>query len=87
MAEVLEYGEILINAIGTFEAIRTVNEVQYLYAYEQWLKAKYEGDEADITLVELMLDAIRVNSMGIAGFTDELERYAGYIFDIEKSLF
>ena len=87
VAEVLEYGEILINAIGTFDAIRTVNEVQYLYAYEQLLKAKYEGNEANIMLAELMLDAIRVNSMGIAGFIDELERYAGYIFDIEKSLF
>lgn len=87
VTEVLEYGEVLINAIGTFEAIRKVNEVNYLYAYEQLLKAEYEGDEIDILQAQLVLNAIELNAIGVAGLKEELERYAGYIFDIEKSLF
>ena len=86
LSDILEYGELLIHTISTIEAIIEVNKIKYLYGYEQLLRARYENNESAIMLAEAYLDALDISEPGI-GDRNTIEKYASYIFDIEKSLY
>lgn len=81
-----EYGEILVYSINAFEAISTREEINYLAVYKNYLKALEEGDEITIMLAKASCD-IAIENMSTPGLNrvDEMEKYAQYIFNIERN--
>lgn len=69
-----------------FYKTRKMNEIQYLYGYEQLLKAKYENDELAIQIAEILFLAIEADTIWIED-REAIERYAKHLFDIEISLY
>ena len=81
-----EYGEILVYSLNAFEAISIREEINYLVLYKNYLKALEEGDEITIMMAEASCEIAREN-MSTPGLNrlDEMEKYAQYIFDIERN--
>lgn len=85
--ELSEYGEILVYTIGALQAVKTKEEINYLLVYIDYLEALKEGDEFEIVAAEMSCEIARTD-MVTANLvnTEEMERYAQYIFNIEQDL-
>ena len=81
-----EYGEILVYSLNAFEAISIREEINYLVLYKNYLKALEEGDEITIMMAAYSCE-IAIENMSMLGLNrlDEMEKYAQYIFDIERN--
>ena len=82
---IMDYGEVFIVSLGSIQAVRHRDEIQYLIAYKQLLEARATGDEVDITVAELNLDIVTMN-MTFSGDIEPCKKFATYLFNIEQSL-
>lgn len=70
---------------GGIDAVRTIDNIEYLHAYKELLDAIEEGNKSRITTAEKNCALMKM-SMPFGGNTEEMEAYARYIYLIEKSL-
>lgn len=82
---VMNYGDLFVVSLGSIGAVRSRDEIQYLMAYKRLLEARVTNDEITITIAEHDCEIIRAN-MTFGGNIEEMEKYAGYLFNIEQSL-
>lgn len=82
---VMDYGELFIVSLGSIQAVRHRDEIQYLIAYKQLLEARATNDEIAITQAEMNCNTIIIN-MTFGGSLEPCEKFARYLFNIEQSL-
>lgn len=81
----LDYNHTVINTVKGITLIRTIDNIQYLKAYKRLLDAIDSGEEYSIQLAEMNCFIVRLN-MSMGGDIEEMERYAQYLYIIEKTL-
>lgn len=81
----LDYTNFVVNSVNAFEAIRSIDNVFYLKAYKRLLDALDTSDEASIVAEEWSCAMCKLD-MTAGGDIEEMERYATYLYLIEKSL-
>ena len=82
---ILDYGEVFIVSLGSIQAVRHRDEIQYLMVYKQLLEARATGDDVDIMVAESNLDTVIMN-MTFGGDIEPCKKFATYLFNIEQSL-
>ena len=82
---IIDYGDLVVVSLGSIDAIRSRDEIQYFLAYKELLEARATNDEIAIIAAELKCDAIRVN-ITFGANIEEMETFAEYLFNIEQSL-
>ena len=82
---IIEYGDLFVVSVGSISEIRTRDEILYLLAYKKLLEAKAANDEIDIALAESECEWIS-NNVVFGGDFNKMQRFAGYLFNIEQSL-
>lgn len=82
---ILEYGEVFIVSLGSIQAVRHRDEIQYVMVYKQLLEARATGDQVDIMVAESNLDSVIMN-MTFGGDIEPCKNFATYLFNIEQSL-
>ena len=83
--EFQSYSQVIVHSIGGIDAVRTIDNIEYLHAYKELLDAIEEGNKSRITTAEKNCALMKM-SMPFGGNTEEMEAYARYIYLIEKSL-
>ena len=82
---IMDYGELFIVSLGSIQAVRQKDEIEYLIAYKQLLEARATGDEINITVAEINLEVVSKN-MTLGGNIEPCKKFATYLFNIEQSL-
>lgn len=82
---IIDYADVFIVSLGSISDVRTRDEIRYLLAYKSLLEAKKENDPIKIMIAEMDCENIR-NEGTFGGDFKKMQRFAGYLFNIEQSL-
>lgn len=82
---IIDYADVFIVSLGSIDKIQTRDEIQYLLAYKHLLEAKATNDEVGVIYAESICDSI-IAYGSFGGDFKKMQRFAGYLFNIEQSL-